>query len=69
MSPTLKRILGHVVTDLVKGLVVGCVLGAARVTPEQLEALLRRSPSGRSRSRTGPPVVFLQRVPAEGARS
>lgn len=43
---------------------LGNILARLAELAEQL-----RKAQGRNRSRSGPPVVFLQRVPKEGARS
>lgn len=71
MSSTAKpfpwgQLIGKLVEALIVGLTVVAVDGAA--TPEQIAAALRQA-RGRSRSRSGPPVVFLQRAPKGGAES
>lgn len=70
MNASLKKLLAQAFVELVKAAIVGFVAGASGMSAAELDEQIRRAaPKGRSRSRSGPPVVFLQRVPKEGARS
>lgn len=46
-----------------------CVAVAAESSGIDLEEALRRAVKGRSRSRSGPPVVWAHHVPREGAKA
>lgn len=65
---SLGNILARLAVEVIKALAVGYVAGATGMSPAELAEQLRKA-QGRNRSRSGPPVVFLQRVPKEGARS
>lgn len=65
---SLGNLLARVVVEIVRVAAVAYVASRAGMSEAELLERLAQS-RGRSRSRSGAPVVWLQRVPKEGVRA
>lgn len=69
MRPTLAELFTKGALVFGAALLVGLAASVLEVDRSVVLEALRQAARGRSKSRSGPPVVFLQRVPTGGARS